>query len=172
MKRLALAILFLTATLWAADKTQTLNVKTGLWESTITTTAAGHIALPDDLLSRLSPEQRARYEARVKANSGERTRTHTDKSCVTKEKLQSGNLFEADEQCTQTILNSSGSKLQLRVECESERMKSNGTLLLEAIGTENVKGSGTMEMTSSGHKMNSKTSLTAKWVGPSCGELK
>ena len=172
MKKLALASILITATLWAADKFQPLNVRTGLWESTMTTTATGQTRVPDDLLSRLSPEQRARYEARVRANSGQRSRTFTNKSCLTKEKLQSGTLFEGERHCTETVLNSSASKLQLRVECESQGMKTQGTLLLEAIGTENVKGSGSMALTSSGHTMNSNTSLSAKWLGPSCGDVK
>src|SRR5882724_1490051 len=58
-----------SAAVWAGGKFQPLDVKTGLWETTTTNTHSGEMPLPAELLDRLTPEQRARMEARMKANS-------------------------------------------------------------------------------------------------------
>ena len=39
-------LLALPACLWAADKAQTLNLKPGLWEITMTTTTSGETPIP------------------------------------------------------------------------------------------------------------------------------
>ena len=172
MRKSLIAIVLLSSPIWAADSFQPLNVKTGLWESTSTVTVNGQIGLPEDMLSKLTPEQRARYEARMQANAGGRTTTHTNQSCLTPEKLNHGTLFDDKEMgCRQTVLNSNSSKLELHVVCQNNDMSAQGTLQIEALNSESVKGSGTMSITSQSHTMNSKTSLTAKWVGASCGSV-
>jgi hypothetical protein len=76
----------------AQIKVEPLNVKTGLWEATMTTTTSGAAPIPAELLSRLTPEQRAKMEegAKVKASFASKTRTITSKSCVTREQLEKG----------------------------------------------------------------------------------
>src|SRR5689334_10995600 len=94
MRRVLAGIgLFGAAVLWGADKYQPLNVKLGLWETTSTITTKGQVPVSDEMLSRLTPEQRARVEERMKAQAGDRTTTHTYKSCLTKEKLERGSGF-------------------------------------------------------------------------------
>ena len=69
-------------------KWQPLNVKPGFWESTRTWTTSGQMPIPAGMLDRLTPEQRARFEERIKANSSAKTHTDDDKHCVTKEDLE------------------------------------------------------------------------------------
>src|SRR5690348_14518665 len=76
----------------AGVKLQPMNVKPGLWETTTTITVAGEMPIPAEVLNRLTPEQRARMEARMKANSSGHTNTNTHKSCVTKEDLENQRL--------------------------------------------------------------------------------
>ncbi|HTE88846.1 MAG TPA: hypothetical protein VK639_07845 [Terriglobales bacterium] len=66
---LAGLVMLSSVTVWAADKLQPLNVKTGLWETTTTRITSGEIPIPAEMLARLTPEQRAKMEARMKANS-------------------------------------------------------------------------------------------------------
>jgi hypothetical protein len=42
----------------------------------------------------------------------------------------------------------------------------------EAASPELVKGSGQFTMARGGHKMESTSNMTAKWVGASCGDVK
>jgi Protein of unknown function (DUF3617) len=166
-------ILLSSVAVWAGDKVQPLNVKVGLWETTMTATTSGAMPIPPEVLSRLTPEQRARMEERMKANSTGKTRTNTYKNCLTKEKLEKGPLFgEEQKECTQTVVTSTSSKTEVRVACENENMKSSGTIQVEALSPENVKGSGQMSVSGGGHTMNSNTTFTAKWIGPVCGDVK
>jgi len=163
----------LSAALYAGDKSQPLNVKTGLWGTAMTTKMSGAIPLPAELMSQLTPEQRAVMEARMKANSGEKTWTDTSKSCLTKEQLEKGRAFEQkDKECSQTVATSNGNKAELRFACEIENIKMSGTMYLEAVSPEDVKGSGQTTATGNGHTMNGNTNFSAKWLGPACGNVK
>ncbi len=80
------AALFCTAG-WAADMTP-MNVKTGQCESTITSETSGQLPIPQEMLDKLTPEQRAKMEAAMKARGGQGDCTTTYKRCVTNEDLQ------------------------------------------------------------------------------------
>ena len=85
---LAGLVMLSSVAVWAADKLQPLNVKAGLWETTTTRITNGEMPIPAEFLARLTPEQRGKMEARMKANSAEKTKTNTSKSCMSKEKLE------------------------------------------------------------------------------------
>ena len=158
---------------YAGDKIQPLNVKTGLWETTMTTRMSGEIPLPAELMSKLTPEQRAAMAARMKANSGEKTSTSTSKSCLTKEQLEKGLAFEQkDKECTQTVVTSNGNKMEMRLECDIETVKMSGIIHVEALSPESMTGSGQTTATGGGHTMNGNIRFSAKWLGPACGSVK
>lgn len=168
---LAGIVLFGAAVLWGADKYQPLNVKLGLWETTSTITTKGQVPVSDEMLSRLTPEQRARVEERMKAQAGDRTTTHTYKSCLTKEKLERGSGFSDRKDCKETLLTSTSSRVEVKVACEGEGMSSSGTVRIDALSPESTKGSGRMSMTAGPRNMTVDTTLTSKWLGPSCGQV-
>jgi Protein of unknown function (DUF3617) len=167
---LGLGLLLLGAA-WAADKVQPLNAKTGLWETTRTTTTSGQMPLPPELLARLMPEQRAKMEERMKANSSEKTKTSTSKSCMTKEKLEKAPFSDDQKDCTRSIVTSTGSEAEIRFACEKQGMKSNGTIHVEALTPESAKGTAQTTMTGGGRTMNTSGSFTSKWLGPNCGDV-
>lgn len=154
----------------AADTVQPLNVKTGLWEMTMTTTTSGTMPISAELAAKMTPEQRARMEAAMKAHSAEKTRTTTYKSCMTKEKLEKGFDFgQKDSKCTPTVVNSTASSEDARFSCELQvDVKSSGTIHFDALDPENIKGSGQTSTTGGGNTMNVKLSWTGKWIGPAC----
>src|SRR5687768_6107114 len=81
-----------------------LNVKTGLWETTMTTQTSGMPPLPKALLDKLSPEQRKKMEADLRAEQAEGPDTETDRECITQEDLE--NPFEPSntKECKNTIV--------------------------------------------------------------------
>jgi hypothetical protein len=170
VKRTVMAMLLFSSAAWAQNKFQPLNVKTGLWESTVTSTRTGQVPIPAELLSRLSPEQRAKFEARMKANSAPKATTVTKKDCETKEKLAE-QPFNNQKECKQTIVTSSNTKVEIKVSCEFGDIKANGTMQVEALTPESVKGSGQMASNGGGQSMSMNTSFTAKWLGPTCGSV-
>lgn len=169
---LAGLMFLLPVALYAGDKIPPLKIKTGLWETTMTTTTRGEMPLPAEVLSKMTPEQRAKIEQRLKASAGEKTRTLTDKNCVTKEKLEEGLAFgrEADKQCTHTVLTSTDSRIDVRVACAGEGMNSGGTLHFEALSPVSVKGSAHMSVTGGGRDMKIDINYSSKWIGAVCGK--
>jgi len=170
MRAISIGLLLAASTTGlAADKVQPFNVKTGQWETTGTNTVSGAMPIPDALLAKLSPEQRARMEERMKANSGGKTMPYTSRSCVTKEDLEKVPKFGMDKQsCTTTVLTSTGTKAEIRADCEMQGMKASWTMQFEALSTESVKGSGHTIATGNGHSMNVTSSFTSKWRGATC----
>jgi len=153
----------------AGAKLQPLNVKTGLWESTITITRAGQLPIPAGTLERLTPAQRARLEERMKANPGESTSTH--KSCLKKEDLENPD-FTDKKQCTWTTLESSSSRAKGSATCEyGEGAKLSGTGEIIVVDQEHVKGTIHMTGTAAGRSMTTDSRFSAKWLSPNCGKV-
>ena len=172
--RIIVIVLLLASSpaVWAANKVQPLNVRVGLWEVTTTVASNGQMPIPADLLARLTPEQRARMEERMKANSSSKTRTATHKNCLTKEKLDRGETFSEERKtCAETLVTSTSSTVEVRVVCENEGVKSNGTLHIDALNSENVKGSVHMVASGGEHSMNMSSTFTGKWIASSCGNV-
>ena len=164
-------ILFSSLTVWAGDFTP-LNVKEGLWEVTVTHTMTGMPAvnIPADAMAKMPPEQRARMEAMMKGGAS----TDVRKECITKEKLEKQSAFSDDrKECTHTVLNSTSSKLEMKIHCKGEEQGSmDGTLLVEAIGSDNVKGKMQAVTNANGKTMNMNFTFSSRYLGPACGDVK
>jgi len=172
MRSLVAVVILASSLLWAADKLQPLDVKLGLWETTSTRTMSGVPPIPEDALAKMTPEQRARLEQMVKART-DAPQTHTHKSCLTKEKLEKDLSF-ADERgkCTHDILSSSSSVAEVKFHCADEKMISDGTAKFEAVSSENVKGTVHATVSGGANTMKMDLSLTSRYLGSSCGDVK
>jgi Protein of unknown function (DUF3617) len=156
---------------WAADSLQPLDVKLGLWESTSTMEHSGTPPIPQELLERLTPEQRAKMEERLKAQQG--SKTNARKSCVTKESLDKAMAFGSDDRaCHRTIVSSSSTKVDAKIECSAGGMKSTGTVHVDVISSEHVKGTVVMNMGDGTRAMKVNSTFESKWLGPVCGATK
>jgi len=173
-KHLPLALIAVCSlTLWAADNFTPLNVKEGLWEVTVTHTMSGMPAtpnIPPDALAKMPPEQRARVEAMMKGTPS----TDVRKECVTKEKLQKNSAFSNNRgDCTRTLVTSTGSKLEVKIHCQEKQSTTDGTLVLEALSSDGVKGTmHSVSNSNSGHNMNMDLTFSSKYLGPVCGDVK
>jgi uncharacterized protein DUF3617 len=79
----------------------------------------------------------------------------TSVSCVKKEKLEKPFLWgHENKSCTHTIVTSTSSMQEIHVECSREKSKSSGTVRIEAMNSENIKGSIQMTTTSGEKTMN------------------
>jgi hypothetical protein len=157
----------------AAAKLQSLNIKPGLWESTRTIKRTGALPIPAEMLNRLTPEQRARMEERMKANSAAHTNTTTEKHCVTKEDLEKDRMKLAEtNECTTTVLSSSSTSVKAKLVCDQEGMHATGTLDLVAADPEHMNGSYHSTANADGHTMDVEGTWTSKWLGSSCGNVR
>lgn len=173
-KKLCVGLMFASSVaVHAADKLQLLDVKLGLWEVSSTITPSGQMPLPAEVLARLTPEQRARIEERTKSRSSEPAKTTTRKHCLTREQFDQGTTFGEDRKsCTRTILTSTSSRVDIRVECADHGLKILEAVRIDALDAENVKGSIHVLATGSDHTSNSDSTFTARWLGPVCGTIK
>ena len=165
-------IVFPSLTLWAADNITPLNVKEGLWEMTVTHSMSGMPAtpnIPPDVLAKMPPEQRARVEAAMKGGPS----TDVRKECITREKLEKHSAFSNNRgDCTRTVVNSTGSKLEVKIHCEEKQASTDGTLVLETAGSDHVKGTMQSATNANGHTMNMNFTFSSKYLGPACGDVK
>jgi hypothetical protein len=100
-------------------------------------------------------------------------RTTTTKSCMTREKMNKQQMFGDDKKdCTRTVVTSSSSKVEVRVECATDGNKTSGTLRVEAMNSENIKGSMQMATNGGDRTMNINSNFTSKWLGADCGDVK
>jgi hypothetical protein len=153
----------------AQNKYEPMNVKLGQWQITRTTTTSGEMPVTADMLSKLTPDQRARMEERMKAMSSERTNTETYKSCLTKEQLEQGPDFQKElRTCSKSIVNSTSSTAEVEFACDMQGMKGNGTMQFQALSPEEVKGLSQGTLSGNGHTMKSSSTFTAKWIGSVC----
>ena len=170
--RILLVLAFLTPLAgWAVDPVP-MDVKLGLWETTLTNQTDISSMMPPEMLSKLTPEQRAQMEAAMNGRGG--PRTSTTKRCVTKdtinEELTSASTANRQVNCTRTFVTSTSTKQVIHMECTSGTMKSSGDVQVEVIDRENSKGS--MVMTSGGGRGgNMKMAWTSKWLGADCGDV-
>ncbi len=171
-KLLFVLIVMASLGVWASDAIMPLNVKEGLWEMTVTHSMTGMPATPNipaEALAKMPPEQRARIEAMLKGAPS----TDVRKECITKEKLEKHSAFSASRgDCTRTVVNSTGSKLEVKFHCEEKQSSSDGTLLMEAIGSDSVRGTMHSVTNGNGRTMTMDFTISSKYLSASCGDIK
>jgi hypothetical protein len=169
MTKNALSIVILTAgAALAADNVTPLNVQPGLWETTSVTERSGVLPIPAEAPAKMPPEQRARFEAQFKSAPT----TTTKQSCFTPEEVAKGfGWNNTDKSCRQTIITSSGSKQELKWECDGAQ-KGSGSMKIEAPDSSHVNSLINITMGVNGREMTMKITNTAKWLSNSCGDVK
>ncbi len=166
-----LAVTALALTLPRPAAAQKLDVKLGLWEATTTVQMSG--APPIDT-STMTPEQRTRMQAAMEGSMMAMAKPHTVKECLTKEKLAQGTLFQDNkDNCKQTVLSDTTTELAFKFVCAAnDGETTTGEFHFQATSPESVKGTGQMTMGRGGQSMSGASTIAAKWVSESCGNLK
>ena len=160
--------LFLAICAQATDTVTPLDVKMGLWEATTVTTMSGELPMTPEQLAKLTPEQRASLQKAI--NPEPHTDTH--KECVTKEKLNKDLMFGSDrEGCSRTITTSSSTKLEAKLHCDSEQAQTDGTIVMDVLSSESVKGDMDAVVMAKKHPMHMHVSFTSKYLSSSCGSV-
>jgi len=167
--RYALGFVLLAGAAWAVDAPPPLDIRPGMWEATTTTETTGTPPIPPEILARMTPEQKAKLEARMKAGTSQCPKTDVRKHCITKEEINKGLSF-GDEHgsCQRTVVSGSSSKQEIRIECGNSGIKASGTIHIEAIDPERVKFSVQITSGDGSHSMKINTTGTSKWVSAPC----
>ena len=152
---------------------QPLAVKTGTWESKLVITQSGQLPIPEDKLARLTPEQRAKIEAAMRARMNGQPTTRTFQSCLTSDELAKGAVFNPDkDQCTQKVLNSTSSAVEVQINCQQPEMQTSDHLTFTAVDSGNVTGTGTTTINGGGRTMTSNSQFSSKWISSTCSDKK
>jgi hypothetical protein len=170
--RMAIGVgLVLSSALSAADKIQPLNLKLGLWQMTYTMDQNWAAQIPAELLAKMTPQQRARTQAKLKARAAQGPRTETKRFCLTEEKLNKAIFANEDNQSCQrtTIVASTAKLLQFHEECPAGEAKRTADRRFEALDPETMKGS--MKADSTGTTLSMNADLAGKWIGADCSDV-
>lgn len=143
---LCLGVVSVTATfLLAANNIQPLNVKTGLWQVTMTMAINGMGA----------------------------PHVHTYKSCVTKENLNRYPFADRENNCNYTVNSSTNSHMDVSGSCRpKEGGRANFKIQLNATDSEDVQGTGHLTLSGPQGEMQGDYSGKGKWIAASCGDVK
>jgi hypothetical protein len=148
-----------------------LNVKTGLWQTTATTTLSGSLGIPPEMAAKLTPEQRAKFEQAMKKEGSGTPKTRTYKSCLTEKNLTEDPFTDKDQgkmKCQETVIKSTSTDLEVRESCTDGTAKSDMHMSFHAASAEHVIGSGNVTTTMGGRTMNSVMKMDSKWMSAAC----
>ena len=175
MKTLLVFAVLCPAAGYAADTNHPLDVKPGLWESTTTSEISGTPPIPVELLAKMTPEQRARMEAASKARAAQSNKApQVRQSCLTKESLARAMNFgnEGNKSCERTVVRSTSTMQDIRFECVNSGMKTAGSIHVEAVDSEHVKGTSQVDASGGNNTANVKIAFSARWLGSDCSAMK
>lgn len=168
--KFAIALMLGCAAAWGADF-HPLDVKPGQWETTTTMKMAGLPTLPPEVLKQIPPEQRAKVEAMMAARAGKPV---SATSCITKDNLQHEWRTGQDElkACTTNVIKSTSAWQEIHVECNRKDVKTSGSVKVEAVDSEHIRGAVQMtaDASNSAQPMNMNYTFTSKWIGAACTE--
>ncbi|MFM8753138.1 MAG: DUF3617 domain-containing protein [Phenylobacterium sp.] len=152
-----------------------LNVKPGLWETTVRSESRGTPSIPREVLNQMPPETRSQVEAMHRSGAAGNLlpppQTEVERSCVTAADRHP--FLPVDNAvCTIRVITSTASVLQTEAQCRSEvGVESRVSSRIEALSPDRVTGTNTMR-SGDGQGMTLTTRLEARWISADCGEVR
>lgn len=161
-------VLSLTVVVEAADRSQSLALKPGLWE-VITIDGDDGLPVPASILEKLTPQQRARLQERMKARSPDEGIAIVVKQCLTSQQLRTGVPFLPYRSCSRTMLRSAGGSFTLGTQCRDRTLKLEGTVRIEVIDATTVRGDWRLHAEPEDVTRDWLHRFLAVWKAPDCG---
>ena len=166
MKQSALILVGCVLAAAAAHAGEKLNVKTGLWETTVTTKIDGN-PVPKSVLDQMPPERRAKIEQAMAARSASMAAPKTTTNCVTEEDLAKGvQAVDMSGECKKTVIAQTSTHQEIAIECARNGVSSKGHMTVDAPSNDRIKGK--MEMAVGDGKVIGD--FSGKWIGATCPE--
>ena len=130
-------------------------------------------AMPPMDASKLPPEQAAKIAEAMKAMMGDRTTV--EKHCLKKEDLANDSFMlpqDGKMSCKRTITTNTSSRFAADLHCTGEN-EAKGQINVESLaGGSAYKAAMKMAATSRGRTVNMAMTMTGKYLGPDCGDVK
>jgi len=160
------ALLLAALSAAGADK---LNVKVGLWEITSISRISGTPPLPKEVLDKMTPQQRADMEAKIKAASAEEPEPEVSSECITQEDLEKPFNSANAEECSQTIVRTTRNTQEIRLVC-SGKTKGSGTFRVTSPTPETMTGDLDLKVGEGANTMTVTSKIKGRWLGADCGD--
>jgi hypothetical protein len=152
-----------------ASSAERLNIKTGLWEITSVTQFSGVLPLPKSLTDKMTPEQRAKMAADMKAEAAKGPERDTDRECITEKDLEHPFSSANAKECKETIVTATRTSQEARVVCTGE-VTSSGVLKVSTPTPETMNGSLFLKAGEGPDAFVIKGTLNGRWLSSDCGE--
>jgi Protein of unknown function (DUF3617) len=155
----------------AVATAENLDVKIGLWETTVHSEMHGKMPISETDLAALAPQQRAALERMLAEQS--KPQTHVVKTCLTQEKLnRSGDLFgnsESGMTCHNKVSRQTRDTFAGTMNCTEGSRHLSGDVLYHATDREHVAGTIHMAVTDGTKSLTTQAKIEARWLGSACG---
>jgi len=153
----------------SAGAAETLNVKLGLWEVTALTETRGMPPLPKELLNKLTPEQRRKMEADIKAEQAKGPEKDTDRECITQKDLEQPFESANTKECKQTIVTTSRTSQEVRIACTGA-IPGSGLFKVSTPSPERMTGTLDLTLGQGAEAMTIKAQMQGRWLSADCGD--
>jgi hypothetical protein len=172
--RTALSVsLVVSLALAATEKNEPLNVKVGLWQMTYRTERNGTAvvqSIAPELLAKVTPEQRNRTEARLRARAAQGLHVESRQYCLTEEWLRNAAFeLEPGQACQRSTVTSTAKLQQSHEECIESGAKRSEEGRFEALDSDTLKG--LLKVKAEGNAaFTMNMEIAGRWIGSDCGE--
>lgn len=146
-----------------------LNIKTGLWEIKSILQTSGVLPLPKALLDTLTPEQRAKMAADMKAEAAKGPSSETTRECITDKDLEQPFSSANTKECRQNVVSTSRTAQEVRIVCDGE-IKGGGVMKVNSPTPETMTGSIDLKVGEGPDAFSMKGKLIGRWLGADCGD--
>jgi hypothetical protein len=153
----------------ASHAAEALNVKLGLWEVTALTETRGMPPLPKELLNKLTPEQRRKMEADIKAEQAKGPDKDTSRECITQKDLEQPFESANTKECKQTIVTTTRTSQEVRIACTGG-MPGSGVFKVSAPSPERMNGTLDLTLGQGAESMTIKAQMQGRWLAADCGD--
>lgn len=180
IRSLAAALAIVPMIAFSADTPlPNLNVRMGLWETTVNSTGVGDAIMAgmDDAMKNMTPEQKARMAAAMSnmQQHSSQLDAHTSRSCMTPEKMKRDAMMNdkrMGEHCTHTVTENTATTMAVHFTCSENGVTNEGDGRFTAVSPTSVKGIMDMHMNMHGKPVNMHSEFQSKWISADCGSVK
>jgi hypothetical protein len=159
-------VLALTGLAYAASAAEKLDIRTGTWEVTATTQMSG-MPLSDEMLGKMTPEQRAEIQAAMRAEAAKGPQTEVTRECITAEDVERPFESASGEDCKQTIVRTTRTTQEARLVCTGEH-KGEGLLRVNASNPETMTATLDLRAGDGPNAFTIKAQMKGRWLSAAC----
>jgi Protein of unknown function (DUF3617) len=150
----------------AAGAQEKLDIRTGTWEITATTHMSG-TPLSDEMLSKMTPEQRAEVQAAMREEAAKGPQTEVSRECITPEEVERPFASADLEDCTQQIVRTTRTTQEARLQCTGEH-KGSGLLRVTAPNPQTMTATLDLRAGDGPTPFTIKAQMKGRWLAAAC----